>query len=186
MNRLKEMMTEGWGWYQARPDRERRLLAVAAGAVLAFVLFITFFSFSTTASSIQRRTDAKLTKLKEAELLAASYSQAQREREQVESQLGRSNISLITYVTDKAQATGLEIPTINPKPDVPVGDGKIVESAVELTLTDVSLPKLVQFLQSVERGPGVVKVTYLRIEPRPSDEVLTAWTTISTYKLNKS
>jgi general secretion pathway protein M len=69
---------------------------------------------------------------------------------------------------------------------VPVGDGKIVESSVELTLTDVTLGKLVDFLQSVERGPGVVKVKYLRIEPRPSDQLLTAWTTIATYKLNKS
>lgn len=186
MNKLKTLLSDGWAWYQARPDRERKMLALAAGAVTLFVLFITFFSFSSTASSIQLRTESKLLKLKEAQALAASYSDAERAREQVEGQLSRSNVSLISYLEEKGTAVGLEIPTINPKADMPVGDGKIVESSVELTLTDVTLPKLVDFLQSVERGPGVVKVKYLRIEPRPQDQLLTAWTTIATYKLNKS
>ena len=54
---------------------------------------------------------------------------------------------------------------------------------MELTLTDVSLPKLVDFLGSLEQGPGVVRVTFLRIEPRPKDGVLTAWTTVTSYRL---
>ena len=186
MNKLKPLFSDAWAWYQARPDRERRMLALAAGAVTVFVLFLIFFSFSTGASATQRRTEAKLLKLREAQVLAASYSDAERAREQVESQLSRSNVSLISYLEEKGSAVGLEIPTINPKADVPVGDGKIVESSVELTLTDVPIGKLVDFLQSVERGPGVVKVKYLRIEPRPADQLLTAWTTIATYKLNKS
>jgi len=47
----------------------------------------------------------------------------------------------------------------------------------------VSLPKLVDFLGSLEQGPGVVRVTALRIEPRPKDGVLTAWTTVTSYRL---
>lgn len=186
MNRLKTLLSDAWAWYQGRPDRERSMLAVAAGAVTVFVLFLVFFSFASSATAYERRTESKLLKLREAQTLAASYSEAQRSREQLEGQLSRSNVSLISYLEEKGSAVGLEIPTINPKGDVPIGDGKIVESSVELTLTDVPLKKLVDFLQSVERGPGVVKVKSLRIEPRPADQVLTAWTTIATYKLNKS
>jgi len=62
----------------------------------------------------------------------------------------------------------------------------IVESTVELTLTDVPLSKLVAFLALVERGPGVVRVKSLRIEPRLKENVLTAWATVATYKLKEA
>ena len=64
-----------------------------------------------------------------------------------------------------------------------VEGSKIVESAVELTLTDVKLNRLVDFLTAVEAGPGIVKVKYLRLEPRPAQETVTAWLTVATYKL---
>ena len=35
----------------------------------------------------------------------------------------------------------------------------------------------------VEAGPGLVRVKYLRIEPRLKDETLTAWVTVATYHL---
>ena len=54
---------------------------------------------------------------------------------------------------------------------------------MELTLTDVQLTKLVDFLCSVEQGPGVVRVKFLRIEPRTKDGMLTAWTTVAAYRL---
>jgi general secretion pathway protein M len=52
-----------------------------------------------------------------------------------------------------------------------------------VTLTDVKLNRLVDFLQAVEAGPGIVKVKYLRLEPRPAQETVTAWLTVATYKL---
>jgi len=54
---------------------------------------------------------------------------------------------------------------------------------VEFTLTDVQITRLVNFLTAVEQGPGVVRVKFLRIEPRTKDGVLTAWTTVAAYRL---
>ena len=56
---------------------------------------------------------------------------------------------------------------------------------MELTFTDVDLRKLTDFLRTVESGPGMVKVKYLRLEPRPATDTLTAWATIATYKLKQ-
>ena len=102
----------------------------------------------------------------------------------MERQLTNNSIQLISYISDKGTSAGLDIQTMNPKGDVPLGDGNIVESSVELTLTDIDLRKLVNFLNSVEQG-GMVKVRSLRIEPKLSNETLIAWTTISTYRLKK-
>jgi general secretion pathway protein M len=183
MDQLKGLWTNFVGWFLSRTERERRLVVICASAVAAFALFIIFFSFASTASSYRSHTAHKQTQMREVETLAASYNEAQRNRQSTEQNLKATDVKLISYLEEKGAAVGLDIPTINPKADVPLGDGRIVESSVELTLTDVPLTKLVSFLQNVERGPGVVKVKSLRLEPRVSDQVLTAWTTIATYKL---
>ncbi len=54
-----------------------------------------------------------------------------------------------------------------------------------LTLTDITVNRLVDFFSAVERGPGVVKVKLLRLEPRTSNQTLTVWATIATYRLKE-
>lgn len=185
MERLRQLWAEAQARYQALSTRERRLVTIAGGAVLAFALFFTLFSFSQSASAYQRRTALKLSKLKDAQDLANTYRESERQRQMVERSLTTNAVQLISYVEDKGTAAGLDVPTMNPKGDQPIGDGKIIESAVELTFTDVPLRKLYDFLNSIERGPGIVKVKYVRLEPRVANETVTAWTTIATYRLKQ-
>lgn len=181
--RLRIIWSDLQVWYLRLTPRERVLVGSAGGATVVVVTFVTLFLLASSADATRRRTESKLQRLAEAEQLASGYAEAERVRKQAEAALTSSDVSLITYVGDKGTQAGLEIPSLNPKGDIPVGDGRIVESSVELTLTDVALPKLVDFLNSLEQGPGVVRVTFLRIEPRPKDGVLTAWTTVTAYRL---
>ncbi|MEW6434049.1 MAG: type II secretion system protein GspM [Myxococcota bacterium] len=163
--------------------RERRMVTFAAVAVAVFLVFIITFTFGSKADSIRRRTAEKIAKLEEVQTVAGGYGQARAAQEAMERQLAASNVRLISYLEEKAQKTGIELPTINPKADVQLEGTKIVESAVEVTLTDVKLNRLVEFLTLVEAGPGIVKVRYMRLEPRVSNESITAWLTIATYHL---
>lgn len=163
--------------------RERRMVTFAAVALGVFLLFIITFTFGSKADSIRRRTSEKIAKLEEVQAVAAGYGQAKAAQDAMERQLAASNVRLMSYLEEKAQKTGIELPTINPRPDVPLEGTKIVESAVEVTLTDVKLNRLVEFLTLVEAGPGIVKVRYMRLEPRPTNETITAWLTIATYHL---
>jgi general secretion pathway protein M len=185
MERLKTLLSLLQTWFQRLTSREQRLVVIAGAAAAAFVLFIVFFSFATSASGYARRTEAKRVRLQEVQALAASYGEAEQARQAVERQLSTSNVRLISLVEEKGTLAGLDIRTMNPKGEMPIGDGKIVESVVEVTLTDVTIDKLVQFLSSVEQGPGVVKVKRLRLEPRSAQETITAWTTIATYSLKQ-
>jgi general secretion pathway protein M len=185
MNPFRQLATDVRSRWDAISQREQRLLLVAGGAVLAFVLFITLFSFSQSANKYRTRTQEKLAKLAQVQELAASYNQATAARNAIEAQLTGNDVSLLSYISDKATAAGLEASDMNPKGEQGIGDGKIVESSVELRFTDVDLRKLTEFLRSVESGPGIVKVKYLRIEPRPATDTLTAWTTVATYKLKQ-
>ncbi|HZJ55069.1 MAG TPA: type II secretion system protein GspM [Myxococcaceae bacterium] len=183
IERLRLLWADLQTWFLGLSQRERFMVTGAGAATVVVVTFLVLFLLSSSADATRRRTESKLQRLAEAEQLAAGYAEAERARKQAEAALTSSGVSLPTYVDEKGRNVGLDIPSLNPKGDVPVGDGRIIESSVELTLTDVSLPRLVDFLGSLEQGPGVVRVTFLRIEPRPKDGVLTAWTTVTSYRL---
>ena len=183
IERLRVLWADLQTWFLGLSQRERVMVTSAGGAAVVVVTFLVLFLLSTSANATRHRTEGKLQRLAEAEQLAGGYAEAERARKQAEAALTSSEVSLPTYVDEKGRHAGLEIPSLNPKGDIPVGDGRIIESSVELTLTDISLPRLVDFLGSLEQGPGVVRVTFLRIEPRPKDGVLTAWTTVTSYRL---
>jgi len=183
MNQFKALYADIQTWFSRLTQRERLMVGGASLALGVFVLFLVLVSFSSTAEATRRRIKDKTAKLAEVQQLAASYGQAEMQRQAVERQLTGNNVRLISFLTEKATASRLEIPSMTPKADVPVGDGKILESVVEMTLTDIPLGKLVDFLGSVEQAQGVVKVKFLRIEPRVSNETLTAWVTVATYKM---
>lgn len=180
---MKELIARLQASFSTLSARERRLVMGAGAAFGVFALFLIMFSFSSKADTIRERTAGKIRKLDDVQTLAAGFRDTEAKRLAVESQLKASNIRLITYLEEKASKAGIELPSINPKPDVPLDGDKIVESAVELSLTDVKLNRLVDFLTAVEAAPGgLVKVKYLRLEPRPATESLTAWLTVATYK----
>jgi general secretion pathway protein M len=169
--------------FAALSARERRMVLGAGLAVAVFIVFVVTMSFSNKANSIRRRTADKISQLEEVQTLAAGYRDAKAKQDALEAQLRASNVRLVSFLEDKAKPAGIELPSINPKADLPLEGSKIVESAVELTLTDVRLDRLLDFLKAVEAGPGIVKVKYLRLQPRPAQENVTAWITIATYKL---
>ncbi len=181
--RLRLLWSDLQAWYLRLSARERVMVTAAGGTTVVVVTFLVLFLLSSSADATRRRTELKLRRLAEAEQLATGYAEAERARKQAEAALTAGDVSLVTYVSEKGKAAGLDIPSLNPRGDVQLGDGRIIESSVELTLTDVALPKLVEFLGSLEQGPGVVRVTFLRLEPRPKDNVLTAWTTVTAYRL---
>ncbi|HEY8211782.1 MAG TPA: type II secretion system protein GspM [Myxococcaceae bacterium] len=181
--RLKQLWIDAQSWFLRLTERERVLVSVAGATLGAFIIFLILFSFSASANRYQARTETKLRKLEQAEALAASYADADRSRQEVERQLSSNSVSLISFIEEKGEKAGMKIPAMNPKGEIPLGDGRILESSVELTLTDISLRSLHDFLNSVEEGPGVVKVKFLRLEPRPDNQTLTAWATIAAYRL---
>ena len=170
-------------WFQGLTERERRLVMVAGVTVTAFALFFVLYSLSTGAAVRERRIAHKAQMLQEIESLGGNYRQAERERQATERQLSGTGISLISFLEEKGAAAGMEIRTMNPKGEISIGDGKILENSVELTLSDIVLSKLVLFLNSVETGPGVVKVKLLRLEPHLDGGTLTAFVTIATYRI---
>lgn len=184
MNTLRNLLNEAPAAFLRLTPRERSLVSVGGGVLFAFILWAVMSSFSASAKKHERAIETGLARLAEAQGLAGSFRAAQQKRQSLELQLTSQSIRLLSYVEEKGAAAGLQIPTINPLADQPLDD-KLTESSVDLTLTDIKIDKLVNFLSSLETGPGIVKVKRVRIEPRVSSETLTAWVTISTYRMKQ-
>ncbi|HYH98576.1 type II secretion system protein GspM, partial [Hyalangium sp.] len=153
MNPIRQLFNDLRLRFEQLSGRERQLVVVAGSALLLFILFITVMSFANSANTYRRRTLDKLAKLQEVQQLAASYNQATAARTSIEQQLTNSDVRLLTYISDKATAAGLDAPTMTPKGEVGIGDGNILESTMDLTFIDVDLRKLTDFLRTVESGP---------------------------------
>ena len=183
MDSIRQLLSSLQSSFATLSSREKKMVAGGGGAAILFILFLVTFGFSNSANAIRSRTLGKLGQLQKVQDVAATYREAKGLQEAMEQRLAASNVRLISYLEEKGNKAGLSIPSINPKADVTLEGDKIVESAAEFTLNDVALNRLVDFLAAVEAGPGLVKVKYLRIEPRVKDETLTAWVTVATYHL---
>ena len=183
MSAFTNLQTSVSASFTTLSQRERRMVVAAGLTLLCFAVFMVLFSFSNRANAIRRRTQEKITKLEEVNTLALGYGAQKAAQEALERQLAGSNIRLMSFLEEKAKKAGLELPSINPRADAALENSRISESAVEVTLTDVKLNRLIDFISAIEAGPGIVKVKYLRLEPRVQNETVTAWLTIATYHL---
>lgn len=183
MSALTDLQTTVQTSFAALSSREKRMVTGAGLAVTVFVVFMVSVSFNSKANALRSRTATSIAQLEQVQTLAIGYREAKAKQDALENQLRASNVRLVSYLEEKAKPVGIELPSINPKADIPLEGSQIFESAVEVTLTDVKLNRLLDFLRAVEAGPGVVKVKYLRLEPRPAQETVTAWLTVATYKL---
>jgi general secretion pathway protein M len=163
--------------------RERRLVTVAFLGAIALIIFAIVFTFGRQANTISLRTSTKLKQLGEIQTLASGYGAAKAAQEAAERQLAASNVRLPSFLEEKAQGAGLELPSISPRADVALEGTKIVESSVDLMLNEVRIDRLLEFIRAIEAGPGTVKVSHMHLEPRGQTENTSARLTISSYHL---
>lgn len=182
MSPIQNTFIEAQAAFSRLTPREKTLVSIASALAVALLLYLVMSGFASTARKHEKAIELGLNKLAEARSLSGTYQQAQQKRAALEMQLTQNNIRLLSYVEEKGTAAGLQIPTITPLPDQPL-DEQLVESSVDITLTDIKIDKLVNFLSTIESGPGIVKVKRVRVEPRVANENLTAWITISTYRV---
>ncbi len=178
---MSKLMSNLQEWFATLSERERRLTAFAGLAATVFLVFLVMFTSANTANAIRLRTQTKITQLAQIQSLATGYREQKAAQEAVEQQLANSNVRLASFLEQQATDTGVPLPSITPKPDQTLEGTKIIESVVELTVTDVKLSRLIEFMNRIESGPGMVKIKNVRLEPRVAQENVTAWLSVATY-----
>jgi type II secretory pathway component PulM len=185
MNQIRQLISDAGAAFGRLSPRERGLVGLAAGVLLVFVIVLSTVSINRSLSRRESRIQTKLEQLEEISQLTGGFRAAEQQRADLERRLRGNQIRLFTYLDDLARKQGVEIGGMNDRGSQPAGnDSGITESSVEVNFMRISLDKLVRFLQEVESGSGLVKVTKLQIRPRSDQPVIDAWLTVTTYQLD--
>src|SRR5437016_938000 len=184
MDRLRALLADLQAWLAAASPREKRLLAMAAGGVLLFIVLIGWASFSSSIGKAQLSLEEKRDDFDKISRLAAGYGQQEQERQLLEARLRQSPPALMGFVDGLARQEGLEIGGMTDR-GVQAGgqNGRPRESSVEVSLSKVPLEKLTRLLQDIERSPGVVRVRRLRLrKSQENKDTLDVTLTVSAWQ----
>ena len=89
----------------------------------------------------------------------------------------------MSYIAQTGATLGIEVTDLRPSGAPTEAEG-LREESVEVNLARVEPPRLGRLMQSLERGPGVVKVRRLRLTTRTDDpKLVDATFVVSTYQL---
>jgi type II secretory pathway component PulM len=184
LDTFRKWQSEATAAFARLTPRERNLVLAIAGAVVVGIVFLIGHSLSAAVDRRLAHIASKTKDLEKVAQLTAGYAQAERERSELERKLAASSTRLITVVGDVGKKLNVDIGAVSDKGVQPLGDGKISESSVEISLLHVDLDKLTRFLAAIEQGAGIVKVKRIQLRPREAEQVVDAYLTIATYQVS--
>jgi hypothetical protein len=113
--------------------------------------------------------------------LQNDYRARQAERSQRLASLGRGKVRLVSLVEDSARTAGVDIGQLRPDEGEANADG-IVESRVDLRAAGLSADRLQEFLNLVEKSPGVVVVRRLKVSRPYRRDTADIEMTVTTFR----
>ena len=147
--------------------RERVMVSAAAASIALFILFLASTGVSRSIAARERRIEAKTEMLSQVGKLTQGYRQARAERQGLEARLRGPPVQLMSFVSQAGTQLGVEVNDL--LPGTPTNSDGMVEDSVEVNLVRIDLAKLARLLDTLERGPGVVKVRKVRLSTRADD-----------------
>ncbi len=184
MEKIRNLFADVSQYLGAASAREKRLIGLASGAAVLFIVLLTSASFSRSIGKAQTALDEKREDFAKVEKLAVNYNTQEMERRSLEQRLQQSPAALMSFVDGLAKQEQIDIGSMSDRGAVAGGQaGKPREMQIEASLGKVSLDKLMRFLAAIERAPGVVRVRRLRMRKSSDNkEALDVSLAVSTWQ----
>jgi hypothetical protein len=159
-------------YFNRLAPRERLLLSIAAISVVLISLYsFVWDPLQTNAEQMSRWITTKEKDVHEMQKMRDTYLDLVRKLEANRAAIEQDdpNFSLFGYLDNTiSQAVGHDhVSAMNPS-DKTIGND-FQEKLVEIRLTQISLPQLVDLLYRVEKGDHPLRFSRLQIKKRPSD-----------------
>ena len=163
-------------------DREQRVVLAGGGAAMLLIFLIIGMVLSGLVSPAEHRLRVKTDQLMQVLQMQGEYRAREQARAARLRQLGGASVRLVSLVEDAARQAGVEIGQLRPEEGEPTSEG-IVESRVDLRAGNLSADRLKDFLERLERTPGVVVIRRLKINRPYSKDTLSLEMTVTAYKM---
>jgi general secretion pathway protein M len=168
-------------WNRMAP-RERRLVSVLAGAVVAVLVAVVALLTVQTLNEIRDTNDAARTALADIAKHRDEFLEAKGRMLAQEVRIGTETPQLAADLDAAASESGIQIPESAPRPAVPVGR-RYLEHSVDVTLRQVDLLSLSKFLSKLETGRRLIVITRMNIKRTFAEgEKLNVSLTATTYE----
>lgn len=165
--------------------REQKLVAVMGLLFVLFAAFLIFFVFQNRLSDLEDENDSLLESLRLLDAKEGDYLAQKQREQQLTAKAASKPIPLSTIVDKAAKKVEISTPDTKELPDQRHGT-QWVEHAVELSIREIDLLKLTEFMEAIESNrrqfPIAVSKLDISKRKRPTDVVYQVSMTISTYE----
>ena len=176
-------------WWENTSPRERKIVLAAGGTAVALVFVLTIFSVSARLSDAEVRIAEKEQKLSEIIRLRNDFRAAESGLKSMEMRLKTNNVNLFSHIEDLGKRMQVEVADMNERTAALEKDAKIQEVSVEVNINKITQDRLLDFLEKLEHGPELIRITKLRFRARSDKDqqkLIDANVTVSTYKAKAS
>jgi general secretion pathway protein M len=154
-------------WNRMAP-RERRLVSVLIGAVVAFAVLVTGFIIVGNLSDIETSNEEAREALADIAKHKDDYIEARERMRAQEVRIGTEPPQFAADLEEAAREVSIQIPETNEQPPVAVGK-RYLEHKVDVKLRQVDLQSLSKFLARLENGRRLIVVSQLHVRKHFSE-----------------
>jgi type II secretory pathway component PulM len=166
-------------------ERERHLVGAMALIFVLLIIFLSVFVFSSKIGDLEDEDEQLTASLRLLEEKAEDYKEQQRAARQSSRRATQKPTPLPTLVDKTCKKLDVEMPDVKELPDQRHGT-KWLEHSVELSMREIDLLKLTQFMEEVEsnrrRFPIAISKLDINKRKRPTGISFQVKMTISTYE----
>ncbi len=163
-------------FYKLSPQQQTGLLAGVAGALLVFVLgaFTIYFS---RINALEDELNQSFDALQEIRTLNANYEQELKRFQELKGIVSRNSMDFKPkpYFESKSNQVGVQIQDLRSQDSDIASDSPLATdfrySTVEFRLPKVSLPRLLKFIEEVEKGNPSLNFHSLQVRTRYGDRL---------------
>ena len=168
----------------------RREKFMVGGMALCFVVFVValvFFWVSSSLGAMERRITNKTTRLQTVIDMRKQYEEAKRREGEVKRLIQRGrNIDLVATLTNLEKQLGVNIEDLQTRTPGVNPDKGVEEIKVEVNIPHITIDRLVELLEEVERKSRTIAVRILHVRNNFRDPTqLDVNLTVSNFQLMK-
>jgi type II secretory pathway component PulM len=166
-------------------QRERYMVA---GVIVSFVVFVTFliaWLVSSSLNSIEHRIQDKTTKLQTIIDKRTQFEEARQAQLISEQRIRQgSAVQLYAIIEGLAKQSGVNIGDMQSRPSPPEANSNILEDKVEVNIPIITIDRLVQLIEEIERKADTIAVRRLHVKKSFKDpSQLEVSLTVSNFQL---
>ena len=174
--------------FERLSGREQVMTLFLVITVFVFILGISTYFVGRDFERRTKRIAAKSKKLGELQGLRADYQRRLSDQNRLAEQIRKNNNTrLLSYIENVSKQANTEIRNAAERSGQNSGSSALKEVAAEVSVQNVSIDRLYDFLKRIESGNRLVKVRKLEIKTRfDNPKMLDAKVTVGTFKVSES